>query len=927
MRHFFFLTSRAPFVRVHRLILTFALLAMASIAHAAPGGLDPSFGGTGEVRTGFGNGSSSANAVAYQSDGKFVLAGYANVTPQITRVALMRFTTNNVLDTTFGNGGRVITFIGATNSVANAVRVQSDGKIIVAGGCDNAIGITDIALARYNLDGTLDSSFGTNGNGIVISRFHNGPANQTINAMILQTDGKIVVGGNFQEIFFNGTSGMLVGRYNTNGVLDSTFGNNGVVEVSPLGGEVAYALMIQSDSKIVAAGSGNSEFFLTRYLTNGILDTTFNGSGYVYTPVGQYYSFFGGYAGAYAVATQFGDQTIQNPDRIVAVGQATVGLGTAGIALVRYNLNGTLDTTFGTGGLVTNSFATESFSQSYGKGVAITGFLAQPRKITVGGYFSSPSSNADYFALARFNANGTFDTTFGTNGKAVYSFTPGGDQAHAMGFLNSQPLLVGYSKVTPSQNVFSAARFTSTGVVDTNFGTRGIVNADTDLAARARAVVVQGDGKVVAVGSAGTVTNSVFALARYNTDGAMDATFGTNGRALFALSAGDSQANAVALQSDGKIVAAGYANITGSNNFALLRCNTNGVLDSTFSGGTVVTNVGTSNAVANAIALQADGKILLAGFGFNGSAQNFAVVRYATNGTLDTGFGGMGKVLTGIGSGGAQANAVKVQPDGKIVVVGQTLVGAVTNFALVRYQSTGSLDSTFGTIGRVTTDFGAGTTSFASAAALQSDNKILAAGGVSIGGTEYIALARYNTNGTLDNSFGANGEVVTQLGPVTDYGTAITLMGNGKILVAGVSLQGSYNQYAIVRYNSDGSVDSTFGNGGTVLLSFNDGGNDLAAGIALDASGRALVAGDASGLFGVARLLADPIPGVLSIFYTPTNTIVVSFPLNGWNLRQATSVPSAGWSAPAETVRNDGTNNFIIVSPPTGNRFFELQAQ
>jgi len=186
----------------------------------------------------------------------------------------------------------------------------------------------------------------------------------------------------------------------------------------------------------------------------------------------------------------------------------------------------------------------------------------------------------------------------------------------------------------------------------------------------------------------------------------------------------------------------------------------------------------------------------------------------------------------------------------------------------VRYNTDGSLDPAFGTFGRVSTDFGTAAPSYAHGVALQPDGKIVAAGVEVVGGVGYVAVTRYLPNGTLDISFGTNGKVISQLGLTYDEANAVTVLSNGKIVVAGTSCQGTFARYAVVRYNPDGSPDGSYGIGGKIIVSFDDAG-DLASAVALDQIGRVVLAGGANNLFGVARLTSEPFLKFTSI--TPTN--------------------------------------------------------
>ncbi|MFG2985674.1 calcium-binding protein [Streptomyces sp. NPDC048258] len=370
------------------------------------------------------------------------------------------------------------------------------------------------------------------------------------------------------------------------------------------------------------------------------------------------------------------------------------------------------------------------------------------------------------------------------------------------------------------------------GDLDPTFGTGGTVTTDfeggNDVA---RGVAVQADGKIVAAGAGGA---GDFTLARYNTDGSLDTTFDTDGKVTTDFAGGNDRANGVVVQADGKIVAAGGAGF----DFGLARYNTDGSLDTTFgTGGKVITGFFAGDE-AFGVALQADGKIVAAGGTDTGSSTNtdFALARYNTDGSLDTTFDTDGKVTTDFALGFDQAHGVKVQADGKIVAAGEGESAGNVDFALARYNTNGSLDTTFDTDGKVTTDFGG--TERAFGVALQADGKIVAAGG-----STAFSLARYNTNGSLDTSFDTDGKVTTAF---AGQANGVALQADGKIVAAG-----GPGDFALARYNTNGSLDTSFGTGGTVTTNF--GTFDNARGVALQADGKIVAAGQAGTDFGLAR--------------------------------------------------------------------------
>jgi uncharacterized delta-60 repeat protein len=400
------------------------------------------------------------------------------------------------------------------------------------------------------------------------------------------------------------------------------------------------------------------------------------------------------------------------------------------------------------------------------------------------------------------------------------------------------------------------------GSLDATFGSGGKVTTAILGDDEAFAVGRQTDGKIIVAGSASTgPASGDFALVRYTPDGALDRTFGSGAKVTTNFG-GVSAARALALQPDGKIVAAGSARVFGPSNtgsgFALARYEPDGTVDTSFgTGGKVTTDFG--GAVLG-VALQPDGKIVAAGF-----ASGFALIRYNGDGTLDATFGTGGKVTTpDFGHGFTAAQAVALQQDGKIVAAGTAGngVGGI-DFALVRYEHSGSLDPTFGTGGKVTTNFGGGSAADSVfALALQPDSKVVAAGVDSRNPSvaEQFALARYNANGTLDPTFGSGGRVLTSFGP---FGTAraVAVQRDGKIVAAGrggdVSPPTGID-FVVARYNRDGTPDPSFGIAGKVSTDY-AGANDEAQAMAVQPDGNLLVAGTAvagsSFHFAVARYL------------------------------------------------------------------------
>ncbi len=545
-----------------------------------------------------------------------------------------------------------------------------------------------------------------------------------------------------------------------------------------------------------------------------------------------------------------GDQVITQADGTIYI----VGThGSGHYTFVSKRLpDGTPDLTYGTNGFT---------SYIYMRNPHAT--LQQDGKIVITG---TTSSSPDNIVLARYNVNGTIDSSFANNGTLYldYNFNSH-DQSAAIAVQDDGKILIGIStEDTNYATTYAVLRFKDDGSFDSTFSGDG----RQKIGVVVNALAVQADGKIIAAGANSSYLGQ-FSLTRLNTDGSLDSTFGTNGIVTtdFNLSY-LGNINALVIQNDNKIIAAGYVYRCGTQpchqiQFALARYKANGDLDSTFHGNGKQQTPFSGSAVANSVALQADGKIVLAGTNTTVDSSFFALARYNIDGKLDVTFDGDGKLLSDFTHQQDNANSVAIQKDGKIVVAGS--VNNYLSFSLARYNADGSLDNTFGINGNVIDQYKNPSSTRFDHAGMQPDGKVVAGGSAVVSNnTSNQITARFNRDGSIDSIFngfrpipGPNPNQVVQpdgkivqlnglgftrynpdgtvdissqtvgLGGITG-GQFIATLGNGKVIVVGQTTQTFvvrgelYDETALViaRFNSDGTLDNSFGTGGLNIGGF-----------------------------------------------------------------------------------------------------------
>jgi uncharacterized delta-60 repeat protein len=625
-----------------------------------------------------------------QSDGKIVIAGgftsYNNTS--INRIA--RLNTDGTLDATFNPG-----ISTGDDGYIHASAIQSNGKIVIGGSFWSYDNASRGCITRLNANGTLDTTFNSEVG-----------ADTYVRAIAIQSDGKILIGGDFTT--YNGTSRNYIARLNADGTLDTTF-NPGMGADSSV-----RNIAIQSDGKIVIGGefttyNGTSRNYIARLNADGTLDTTFNpgvgANNSVYTTV------------------------IQSDGKILIGGWFDTYNNTSRNHIARLNTDGTLDTAFDTEIGASDPIYTIAI-QSDGK-IIIGGVF-----ITYDGEFKN--------RITRLNIDGTLDAGFNAGGMGINNF------AYTAAIQSDGKIIIGGEFTTYNDtNRSYIARLNTDGTLDNAFNPGAGANSYIYITA------LQSDGKIIIGGNFTTYNGtSRNYIARLNADGTLDTTFNPGMGA-------DSSVRNIAIQSDGKIVIGGeFTTYNGTSRNYIARLNADGTLDTTFNPGTG------ANGTVNSAAIQSDGRIIIGGSftTYNGTARS-RIARLNTDGTLDTTF-----------NPGSGANnyvfTTTIQSSGKIIIGGNfTTYNGTARSRIARLNTDGTLDTNFNP--------GSGANATVSTTSIQSDDKIIIGGSfTTYNGTSRNYIARLNTDGTLDTNFnpgsGANATVSTT-----------TIQSDNKIIIGG----------------------------------------------------------------------------------------------------------------------------------------------
>ena len=379
---------------------------------------------------------------------------------------------------------------------------------------------------------------------------------------------------------------------------------------------------------------------------------------------------------------------------------------------------------------------------------------------------------------------------------------------------------------------------TSAGTLDSSFGNSGLVVNAGEFAgsgfAMGTSITTDVMGRILVAGASydGSFTSDM-TVWRYDTDGQLDTLFGNYGIVVNDGAAGGYDNDAgLSITTDllGRILVAGWSSNGSDDDMVIWRYDANGALDTSFGSSGVVVSDGAaggsnSNDSANSITTDSDGKILVAGWSSNGSDDDMVIWRYESSGQLDTAFGGSGIVVhdsAAGGNGNDNGSSITINSKGRILVTGYSSNGSDNDMVIWEYNSDGTLNSSFGTGGVVVSDnaAGGGGNDMGKSITTDSQRSILVTG-ASFNGSDFdMVLWRFNPDGTPDSTFGNNGIVVVNNaagGNGDDYGSSVIIDSQGRILVAGASFNGSDLDMVLWRFNPDGTLDGTFGNNGVVI--------------------------------------------------------------------------------------------------------------
>lgn len=761
------------------------------------GAIDSSFGTDGKILETHEDADISISTGVLQADGKIVVCGTISVGSKF-QLYIRRFNTNGTPDKTFNGSGRLVTSFGGDYDAPVSSTIQKDGKIIIAGVSYGADIASNYGIVRLKKNGAIDTDFGDEG---VKNFSFEGYATNVCNSVLLQPDGKLIMVGYCRNEF---GSDFSAARLNSDGTFDNSFSSDGKFVVSVVSSnDDAISVALQANGKILLCGSaltGGHEvaFAAVRLNADGMLDANFDGDGIFILNISP------------NLNCEVDAVAVQADKKILLAGRTSTDNGDD-YGIIRLKPDGSLDNSFDGDGvelisvqkddhpislnLFNDKIILSGYSISYDAGFAKINTQPIPNYII-------------RYSCIRLNENGSLDNSFNNTGKLIVKVGSLNDEsANSILGTDGKIIICGNSLRHFGSPIASVLRTDANGILDAAFNNSGKELFDQGSDRIFNSVGVRTNGKIVLAGSVES-SNSDFLIGQLKQDGTVDSSFGTNGFTRIDISGNDTAA-ALAIQSDGKIILAGCSGaVFNRTNITVIRLTSSGLPDITFDGdGMKSIPIGLYSSKANCLAIQPDGKILIGCFSSPSllSGKDFTVIRLKPDGSFDNTFDGDGKAYIAVSNLDDICYSMKIQDDEKIILAGSTGSGQNNDFAVVRLKVNGALDNTFDGDGKKIISLGFNS-DVATSVAIQSNGKIVVAGYTYNGNDNDAAIVRINANGSLDNSFDADGIAIFNYPGTDEVINGINIQLDGKIVITGSQrpLNEAYsNTYFVMRLFGD----------------------------------------------------------------------------------------------------------------------------
>jgi uncharacterized delta-60 repeat protein len=713
-----------------------------------------------------------------------------------------------------GTAGTSFSVLQPSEDSLSAVASLPDGKTMAVGTTMPTYDSvhSDLEVVRYNADGSVDRSFGNGGIRCIC-------VDVEPEAMTVDSQDRLVIVGSTSV---DGRREFAVLRLHPDGSLDPSFGGGGIALTAFQRGSVADDVAIQGDGRVVVSGlswtdRNHGNFALARYNRDGTLDQSFGARGRVVT--------------ALRARTFESKVAVLPSGNIVVAGDADQRR----FAVLRYTPDGTLDGSFGIGGLVMTAFGDRTRQQG------ATDILAQQNGMVVAaGYYH------DEVALARYRGDGSLDPAFGNGGTVTDAAINAFDSSAALQ-ADGEIVVAGELGTGPADATFAIVRYRANGTRDPAFGADGVTTTGFPMAGGATALSLDSQGHTVAAGTIGeyvedryydtTYAHLDFALARYENDGSLDPSFGDAGKVQTNLSSVPASGRArlvdLLMRPSGNLIGVGStaSGFPYFSDLALAGFRPDGRPNYSFAtAGKAVTDLGGAHQVYAASAVMLPGGRVLVGGGSGGPF----LARYTPDGSLDQSFGERGLVRNDLGS---SVDRLALEPSGNILVVlnveqpeppGQ-------GTALAEIRPDGTLDTSFGVGGLVPIPG-----DFTPVSILVEPTRIV----LIRTGSDRFTLFGFTLEGHRDDAFGHRGRVSTSFGALAANPSAAVIAPGGKLVLVGDALEPDQSEsVALVRYQADGRLDHSFGVGGKVITPRS--GNHAATSVVAQPDGK-IVTGEIS---------------------------------------------------------------------------------